>query len=108
MKWVDDGYEMKWFSIEKRSNVYCTELDLYNIQSGNIFCRLIIYRDDSYKIETLDFFNDIKDQLRKLIVDNQSIQSGQKLDVSKFERGVYTIEFTTENGQVITKRLIKN
>jgi hypothetical protein len=70
MKWVDDGYEMKWFSIEKRSNVYYTELDLYNIQSGNIFCRLIIYRDDSYKIETLDFFNDIKDQLRKLIVDN--------------------------------------
>jgi hypothetical protein len=70
MKWVDDGYEMKWFSIEKRSNVYCTELDLYNIQSGNIFFRLIIYRDDSYKIETLDFFNDIKDQLRKLIVDN--------------------------------------
>jgi hypothetical protein len=44
----------------------------------------------------------------KLIVDNQIIQSGQKLDVSKFERGVYTIEFTTENGQVITKRLIKN
>jgi hypothetical protein len=70
MKWIDDGYEMKWFSIEKRSNVYFTELDLYNIQSGNIFCRLIIYRDDSYKIETLDFFNDIKDQLRKLIVDN--------------------------------------
>jgi hypothetical protein len=70
MKWIDDGYEMKWFSIEKRSNVYCTELDLYNIQSGNIFCRLIIYRDGSYKIETLYFFNDIKDQLRKIIVNN--------------------------------------
>jgi hypothetical protein len=50
----------------------------------------------------------ILDMQGKLIVDNQIIQSGQKLDVSKFERGVYTIEFTTENGQVITKRLIKN
>ena len=50
----------------------------------------------------------ILDMQGKLIVDSQSIQSGQKLDVSKFERGVYTIEFTTDNGQVITKRLIKN
>jgi hypothetical protein len=72
MKWVDDGYVMKWFSIEKRSNVeqYCTELNLYNIRSGNIFCRLTIYHDGSYKIETLDFFNDIKDQLHRIIVNN--------------------------------------
>jgi hypothetical protein len=50
----------------------------------------------------------ILDMQGKLIVDNQIIQSGQKLDVSPFERGVYSIEFTTDNGQVITRRLIKN
>jgi len=58
------------------------------------------------KFETLSLR--ILDMQGKLVLDSLSINSGDVLDVSKFERGVYSIEFTFENGQVLTRRLIKN
>jgi len=70
MRWLDGDSEMKFFSKE-RDVLYdkgkYRRFNLYNVRTGNIFCRLSIY-DDHYKIETLDFFEDIKDELYTLIM----------------------------------------
>lgn len=68
MKWIDNGNEMKFFSKEREVKYKkYREINLYNIRTGTIFCQLKIY-DDGYKIETLDFFNDIKDELYTLMM----------------------------------------
>ena len=72
MKWIDCGSEMKFFSKDREvkydtKNKY-REFNLYNIRTGTIFCQLKIYDDGSYKIETLEFFNDIKDELYTLMM----------------------------------------
>lgn len=73
MRWLDGDIEMKFFSKERevrydkdKDNKY-REFSLYNVRTGTIFCRLRIY-DDFYEIETLDFFNDIKDELYTLMM----------------------------------------
>ena len=71
MKWFDVDHEMKWFAKERNVKYYqdgsrYREFNLYNVRSGNVFCRLNVYDDGSYEIETIDFFNDIKDELYKL------------------------------------------
>lgn len=72
MRWLDGDSEMKFFSKERvvkydeYQNGY-REFNLYNVRTGNIFCRLKIY-DYKYEIETLDFFNEIKDDLYTLIM----------------------------------------
>ncbi len=58
------------------------------------------------KIESLTL--NIYDLQGKLIVMNKTIQSGDQVDLSKFENGVYTIEMTDENQQAIVRRIIKN
>ena len=73
MKWFDSDHEMKWFSKERNVRYYrdgskCREFNLYNVRSGNVFCRLSIYDDGLYEIETLDFFDDIKDEFYTLII----------------------------------------
>ena len=75
MKWFDDNHEMVFFSMARnvRYNLDGTkyrEFRLYNVRSGNVFCALNIYDDGSYEIETLDFFNNMKDELYSLIMMN--------------------------------------
>ena len=75
MKWFDVDHEMKWFTKERNvkynpDGVKYREFNLYNVRSGTVFCRLNIYDDGSYEIETLDFFNDIKDEFYTLIMRN--------------------------------------
>ena len=64
MRWLDGDSEMKFFSKEKGydSSGY-REFRLYNVRTGTVFCKLKMYDDDSYDIETLEFFNEIKDYL---------------------------------------------
>jgi len=71
MKWIDGGNEMKFFS-KHRDIVYKNGwkwrvFSLYNIRTGNIFCRLDIY-EDRYEIEVLRFFEPIKDKLYDMIL----------------------------------------
>ena len=73
MKWFDVDHEMKWFAKERNvkynpDGVKYREFNLYNVRSGAVFYRLNIYDDGSYEIETLDFFNDIKDEFYTLIM----------------------------------------
>ena len=86
MKWLDDNHEMVFFSMERnvKYNLDGTkyrEFRLYNVRSGNVFYGLNIYDDGSYEIETLDFFNDIKDDLYTLImrdIDSENAYSYDK------------------------------
>ena len=71
MRWLDGDSEMKFFS-KKREVRYdeegkYREFGLYNVRTGTVFCRLRIY-DDRTEIRTLDFFNEIKDELYTLIM----------------------------------------
>ena len=73
MRWLDDGKEMLWFA--KQREVMFDQLkrayrviSLYNIHSGDIFCQLTINHDLSYKIEVLDFFEEIKEELYTMIM----------------------------------------
>ena len=73
MRWLDDGKEMLWFA--KQREVMFDQLkrayrviSLYNIHSGVIFCQLTINHDLSYKIETLYFFEEIKEELYTMIM----------------------------------------
>jgi hypothetical protein len=71
MRWLDGDSEMKFFSKEREvrydKDTKYREFSLYNVRTGTVFCRLRIY-DDFYEIETLDFFNDIKDCLYTLMM----------------------------------------
>jgi hypothetical protein len=58
------------------------------------------------KVETLTF--NMFDAQGKLIISNKYIQSGDQIDLSVFENGVYTIEMKDENLQSIIRRIIKN
>lgn len=58
------------------------------------------------KVESLSIT--IFDYQGKLIVANKTIKSGDQIDMSKYENGVYTIEMTDENLQTIVRRVIKN
>ncbi len=71
MRWLDDGKEMLWFS--KQREVRHDELkrpyrilSLYSTHSGNVFCKLTIRHDLCYKIEALDFFEEIKEELYEM------------------------------------------
>jgi hypothetical protein len=73
MRWLDDGKEMLWFA--KQREVMFDQLksayrviSLYNIHSGVIFCQLTINHDLSYKIEVLDFFEEIKEELYTMMM----------------------------------------
>jgi hypothetical protein len=71
MRWLDGDSEMKFFSKEREVRYdeegKYREFNLYNVRTGIIFCRLRIY-DDRTEIRTLDFFNEIKDELYTLIM----------------------------------------
>lgn len=71
MRWLDGDSEMKFFSKEREVRIdevgKYREFSLYNVRTGTVFCRLRIY-DDKTEIRTLDFFNEIKDDLHTLIM----------------------------------------
>lgn len=78
MRWIDEGNEMKFFSLQrdvkhtdekgqlvKKHRVFT----LYNIRTGTVFCELKIYAyEDRYDIQVLDFFEPIKDNFYDLIL----------------------------------------
>ena len=73
MRWKYHGREMLWFA--KQRDVKFDELkrayrilSLYNIHDGTVFCKLTIWNDLSYKIETLYFFEEIKEELYTMIM----------------------------------------
>ena len=72
MRWLDGDSEMRFFSKEREvlyvKDYKYREFSLYNVRTGTIFCKLKIYDDGSYEIETLDFYNEIKDDLYTLIM----------------------------------------
>ena len=73
MKWFDGDHEMRFFSMERNVKYNLDgskyrEFRVYNVRSGNVFYIINIYDDGSYEIETLDFFNEIKDDLYTLIM----------------------------------------
>jgi hypothetical protein len=87
MKWIDVDHEMKWFAKERNvkynpDGVKYREFNLYNVRSGTIFCTFNLYDDGSYKIETLDFFDVIKDELYTLIMKN--IVTGEAYSYDKW------------------------
>ncbi len=72
-----------------------------------------------YPNPTLDFFQVKFSQVEKLsaivfdlqgkeIMHFNSILTGDKIDLSRFDRGVYTVEFTDTEGRKLTKRVIKD
>jgi hypothetical protein len=73
MRWLDDEKEMRWFAkqrdvkFDNHKRAYRV-ISLYNIRSGVIFCQLTIWHDLSYKIEVLDFFEEIKEELYTMIM----------------------------------------
>jgi hypothetical protein len=71
MRWLDGDSEMKFFSKEREVRYddegKYREFNLHNVRTGTVFCRLRIY-DDRTEIRTLDFFNEIKDELHTLIM----------------------------------------
>jgi hypothetical protein len=71
MRWLDGDSEMKFFSKQREVRYdeegKYREFGLYNVRTGTVFCRLRIY-DDRTEIRTLDFFNEIKDELYTLIM----------------------------------------
>jgi hypothetical protein len=71
MRWLDGDSEMKFFSKQREVRYdeegKYREFGLYNVRTGTVFCRLRIY-DDRTEIRTLDFFNEIKDELHTLIM----------------------------------------
>jgi len=85
MKWFDVDHEMKWFAKERNVKYYqdgsrYREFNLYNVRSGNVFCRLNVYDDGSYEIETIDFFNDIKDEFYTLIMKDIDSENAYSYD----------------------------
>lgn len=76
MRWINEGNEMKFFSLQrevkytdgkghlaKKHRVF----KLYNIRTGTVFCELKMY-DDRYDIQVLDFFEPIKNEMYDLIM----------------------------------------
>jgi hypothetical protein len=76
MRWINEGNEMKFFSLQrdvkykddkgnlgKKHRVFT----LYNIRTGTVFCELKMY-DDRYGIQVLDFFEPIKNEMYDLIM----------------------------------------
>ena len=56
------------------------------------------------KIETLTVYT----KEGKMIFKDNGIDSTYKLDVSRFEKGIYLLTITTDSGEIITDKLIKN
>jgi hypothetical protein len=73
MRWLDDGKEMLWFAKQRdvkfddHKRAYRV-ISLYNIHSGVIFCQLTIWHDLSHKIEALDIFDEVKEELYTMIM----------------------------------------
>lgn len=66
MRYKDNrGFELKFFSIEKREFSTGKEFLLYNIRTGDVFFKITISKDGEL-VEALPFFEDIKDELYKL------------------------------------------
>ncbi len=58
------------------------------------------------KIENLSV--SIFDAQGKLVLSNNIIQSGDQIDMSKFDNGIYTLKMIDENQHSIIRRIIKN
>lgn len=93
MRWIDDGTEMKFFSMERDvaydirdGSVKYRELKLYNIRTGNIFCRIQIgdryeYRTH-YKIQTVPHFEGIEEELYKLVM--RDVHEGEPYSYDRY------------------------
>lgn len=94
MRWINEGNEMKFFSLQrevkytdgkghlgKKHRVF----KLYNIRTGTVFCELKIYSYEDryeirYEIEVLDFFEPIKDRFYDLILRDFSEEEAYSYD----------------------------
>jgi hypothetical protein len=92
----------------------CVLVDQVGLDTPQVETGITVYPNP-----TLDYFQvkfNKSDKLSVLVFDLQgkeimhydSILTGDKIDLSRFERGVYTVQFTDSEGRKITERIIKN